>query len=248
MKSEIPNGSLSAAGPQLEALSLPAFDGFPYISTRLVPALYHLIVVPRSFEKALLRDVTRRQVSANRLPTCLVLSDTECYYYETVNGRESATSVIPRGGRIVSGKLQLCIPVEQDDEIVARQRLLSAYQDERNRGGGHILGDLTKGGRDATVAERLRLMGRQTNGVPAGLIPCVTCGAWRGHCLDPNPRFKDKVMEVHCFCANDNLCAACGSVLYARKLNANYFGESDGQIWHVPGFSGLSHQCAEVRQ
>jgi hypothetical protein len=64
--------------------------------------------------------------------------------------------------------------------------------------------------------------------------------------LDPNPVFKGKVMRVHCLCENDNRCAACGGLLNARELNANYFEKSDGQIWHVPGFSGLSHRCPEV--
>jgi hypothetical protein len=40
--------------------------------------------------------------------------------------------------------------------------------------------------------------------------------------------------------------AALGGLLSNRKLNANYF-KSDGQIWHVPGFCGLSHRCPEVR-
>ncbi len=46
-------------------------------------------------------------------------------------------------------------------------------------------------------------------------------------------------MQVHCRCQNDNRCAACGGFLYERKLNANYYNARDGQIWHVPGFSGL---------
>jgi len=33
-----------------------------------------------------------------------------------------------------------------------------------------------------------------------------------------------------------------------RKLNANHYNEQDGQIWHVPGFGALSHQCQEVAQ
>jgi hypothetical protein len=50
-------------------------------------------------------------------------------------------------------------------------------------------------------------------------------------------------MAVHCRCANDNRCAACGGLLYKRKLNANYYNPCDGRIWHVPGFSGLGHRC-----
>jgi hypothetical protein len=56
-------------------------------------------------------------------------------------------------------------------------------------------------------------------------------------------------MTVHCVCDNDNRCAGCRQLLWDRKLNANFFNETDGQIWHVPGFCALYHQCysAEAR-
>jgi hypothetical protein len=53
-------------------------------------------------------------------------------------------------------------------------------------------------------------------------------------------------MDVHCRCANDNRCAACGDLLHESKLNANTYNEVDGQIWHTPGFSGFGHVCAEA--
>lgn len=49
-------------------------------------------------------------------------------------------------------------------------------------------------------------------------------------------------MVVHCRCDNDNH-ARCGEVLFERKLNANFYDESDGQIWYVPGFCAFDHQC-----
>jgi hypothetical protein len=54
-------------------------------------------------------------------------------------------------------------------------------------------------------------------------------------------------MTVHCRCQNDNRCAACGGFLYERKLNANYYNPSDGQIWHVPGFCRFRHQCPDPK-
>ncbi len=143
-------------------------------------------------------------------------------------------------------KLRLSVEFERDDELQARQNFLAAYVDQRSRGGGFILGDCTKGGHDATRDEQLRLAGVQAAGVPRGLEQCPTCGEWTGSCLDPSPVSKGKVMRVHCLCENDNRCAACGGPLYAHKLNANFFEKSDGQIWHVPGFCGLSHRCPEV--
>ena len=75
------------------------------------------------------------------------------------------------------------------------------------------------------------------------VLPHVREVAWQ--CLDPSPRFTRKVLTVHCRCQNDNRCAACGELLYARKLNANYYEPRDGQIWHVPGFCGFRHRCPD---
>ena len=230
---------------QVKALNLPAFESFPYLATRVVPAFYHLSLLPGSFEAELLRHIARRQVAANRLHTCLVFGPDDCLYYE-IDGTEFHSDEIPRGGHAVFGKLRLCVEVENDNELQVRRRLLAAYVEERSLASGYLFGDLTKGGRDATPDEQLRLIGVQTGGVPRGLNQCPTCGEWTGECLDPSPQFKGKVMRVHCLCENDNRCAACGGLIYAHKLNANYFQKSDGHIWHVPGFSGLSHRCPEV--
>jgi hypothetical protein len=231
---------------QVKALNLPAFGSFHYLTTRVVPALYHLALLPRSFEPELLRHIAQRQVAANRLQTCLVFGPDDCLYYE-IDGAEFRSDEIPCGGHAVFGKLRLCVEFENDAELQERQKLLAAYVEERRLAGGYLFGDLTKGGRDATLDEQIRLAGMQTGGAPRGLDQCPTCGGWAGECLDPNPVFKGKVMRVHCLCENDNRCAACGGPLHAHKLNANYFKKADGQIWHVPGFSGLSHRCPEVR-
>ncbi len=90
------------------------------------------------------------------------------------------------------------------------------------------------------------LAGFQRNGVPVGLECCQGCGEWWGECLDPSHEFEGMVMQVHCSCENDNRCARCGLQLNERRLNANYFNEGDRQIWHVPGFCGLSHQCPDA--
>jgi hypothetical protein len=242
MQPERDKPQLELTTQEVKALKLPAFKGFPYLTTRVVPSLYHVALLPRSFEPNLLRHIARRQFEANRLQTCLVFSADDCYYYR-IDGTEFRSDGIPRGGHAAFGKLHLCVELDYDEELQARQRLLAAYVEERIRAGGYMLGDLTKGGRDATPDEQLRLAGIGRNGVPRGLAQCAGCGEWTGECLDPNPVFKGKVMRVCCFCENDNCCAACGGQLYARKLNANYFEKSDGKIWHVPGFCGFSHRC-----
>ena len=35
---------------QVKALNLPVFGSFPYLATRVVPTLYHLSLLPGSFE------------------------------------------------------------------------------------------------------------------------------------------------------------------------------------------------------
>ncbi len=65
----------------------------------------------------------------------------------------------------------------------------------------------------------------------------LSFACWQG---DGEPSHQ---LIVHCRCENDNRCAACGGLLAARKLNANYFDPADGSVWHVPGFSGFHHQC-----
>lgn len=139
------------------------------------------------------------------------------------------------------------LPLRRTDtaERQTRQRQLDALVEAHRRKGGYILGDLTKGGREATADEVGRLAGAGPEGRPRGLECCPTCGEWHGRCLDPSPTFVCKVMTVHCGCQNDNRCAACGGFLYERKLNANHYNPRDGQIWHVPGFSGFKHRCPD---
>ena len=107
-----------------------------------------------------------------------------------------------------------------------------------------VVGDLTKGGRDATPDEFQTLSGRQTSGVPIGLVLCADCRLWKGQCLDPSPEFSGKVMRVCCRCENRNRCARCGETLYRFQLNANYYDQREAAVVHVPGFSGLTHECA----
>ena len=92
---------------QVKSLNLPAFEGFPYLTTRVVPSLYHLALLPRSFEPELLRHIARRQFAANRLETCLVFSADDCCYFG-IDGTESRSDGIPRGGHAAFDKLRFC--------------------------------------------------------------------------------------------------------------------------------------------
>jgi len=64
------------------------FEGFPYLTTRVVPAMYHIIVLPDDVAEADLVDITRRQASANVLSTCLVRAANSALYVAP-GGREN---------------------------------------------------------------------------------------------------------------------------------------------------------------
>jgi hypothetical protein len=217
------------------------FGGFPYLVTRVAPTMYHIIVLPDELDPDRLVDIARLQASANALPTCLVCAADSALYIGT-DGRESRGEP-PRGGVVVTGRLQPCRVFAEAPGLVARRLALDRFIEHTTPKTGYMFGDLTKGGRPATLEETVILAGRQANGVPRGLARCPQCSEWRGRCLDPSPQFAGHVMEVHCRCANDNRCAACGVLLHTRKLNANAYNEADGQIWHTPGFSAFGHVC-----
>ncbi len=235
-----PTDEAESAQQRLD-LTLPLFEGFPYLVTRVAPAMYHLILLPAASELELVL-LARTQWRANRLETCLVTAGDRAWFI-SADGRDELAQTPPRGGILVTGHLKPTRGWPETVELQARRRRLDVLVEAHRRKGGYFFGDLTKGGRDATADEVGRLAGPGPEGRPRGLECCPTCGEWRGRCLDPSPVFPWKVMTVHCRCQNDNRCAACGGFLYERKLNANYFKPSDGQIWHVPGFCGFSHRC-----
>jgi hypothetical protein len=125
MKPKLDEHQFQLTTQQGKALNLPAFEGFPYLTTRVVPSLYHLALLPRSFEPELLRHIARRQFAANRLQNCLVFSADDCYYYG-IDETEFRSDEIPRGGHAAFGKLRLCVELEDDDELQVRQRRLAA--------------------------------------------------------------------------------------------------------------------------
>jgi hypothetical protein len=50
------------------------FDGFPYFVTRIVPALYHVILLPAGMDEGSLISFAEHQSQSNNLEACLVLS------------------------------------------------------------------------------------------------------------------------------------------------------------------------------
>jgi len=229
--------------PTIDRVDVRVFEGYPYVITRVSPALFHFLLLPVDLEPKRLMEFTRRQLIFNRLPTCLVLGSESAIYYNP-DGQITISDLVPAGAIYLSGKLQPCEVFRETAELKRRADELHTFL-ENTPQDGYLLGDLTKGGRPATPEEKARMTGRQRNGIPKGLTQCKSCLDWYGVCLDPNPEFEGKVMRVHCKCENWNWCARCGQPLADRRLNANYFDESDGHIRHVPGFTGLNHRCRQ---
>ena len=221
--------------------ALPQLDAFPYLLTRLVPPLHHVLQVPEGLAPAAAAAAARQQAAANRLPTCLAFHPDEALYLDA-DGGETWTDAAPRGGVLVAGRLRPCAALAPAAGEAARVARLDAYVAARRRG-GYLLGDLRKGGRPASAAERARLDGAGPDGVPRGLARCAACGEWAGECLDPSPLLRGLVVRARCRCENDTRCAGCGRPLHERAVNANSFDPADGQVWHVPGFCGLRHRC-----
>jgi hypothetical protein len=164
----------------------------------------------------------------------------ECFDYR-LDGTVAPWDIIPHGGSVVAGKLAAAEDFARSREFLVRERRLEKFV-KANTGGGYLLGDVMKGGHPASPLELILYRGMQQD-VPRGLERCSSCSEWQGECLDPNPLFQGHVVPVHCRCENNNRCARCGELLHDRRLNGNYYDEEDGQVWHVPGFCGLSHQC-----
>jgi len=229
-------------------VTIPFFRGFPYLVTRLVAGFYHIILLPLSeeFESSRFREIARIQAMLNWLPTCLVLSSEACLYFSP-DLREQPSGDIPTAGQIEWGKLVACERLPLTKQLYLRYEMLQRFNQQLSshlgKGYSIILGDVTKGGRALQPEEEASLNGYQANGIPNGLSRCDRCRELKGECFDPKISL---VVQISCRCENENLCAACLTPLYERKLNANYYSESDGNIWHVPGYCALDHQCQQV--
>ena len=233
-----------------------AQDDFPFLRTRLSHLLYNIIPLPRTVEESeaisfsvelqeqlghglpLLKTFARIQRRFNQLETSLVLDPHRCIEF-TPDGGEAVSDPSACEGYTVSNHLAPWGPLERTAWWKGRSPRIQAFTPEKNAA---LLINLNKGGRNATP-EELELFAGSTSGVPTGLSRCPVCAEWKGRCLDPDPKWHGLLMPVACRCENDNLCARCFRPLYERKLNANYFNESDGHIWHVGGSLCDRHRC-----
>jgi hypothetical protein len=221
------------------------FDGFPYFLTRIVPALYDVILLPTEMNEASLIGYSEHQACSNKLDACLVLSENRGLWF-TPEGGKSFSSHTPWGGILMTGGLKTCREFYTSAELEERASRLDVIVGEARRRGGYIRGDPSHGGRPATEQELEDLSGEGPGGAPKGLVVCPNCGGLRGECLGTAERYKTSVLPVSCRCDNNNRCARCGSSLHEWKLSSNYFEPSDGRIWYVPGFCCFDHVCPDL--
>ena len=234
-----------------------AYDDYPYLRTRLGPSLYNIIPLPRTVEETasipfgvkfreriqygltFLRTLARLQSQWNQLPTWLVLGPRRCIEF-TPKGEEIVSDQIAGEGYAVSNYLAPWAPLERTAWWEQRSERIRTVTVQKNP---VLIISLFKGGREATPEELELFAGSTPHGIPMGLARCSVCFEWKGQCLDPSPKFQGLLVSVACRCENENRCARCFQPLYERKLNANYYRESDGQIWHVSGSICERHRC-----
>jgi hypothetical protein len=237
------NDMTLSAGP---ADQTEAFDGFPYVVTRIGRTpLRHVVLLPAEWSRGHLLEVARRQALANQLETCLCQGPADAVYV-TVHGSWSAGNVLPWGLPVVDG-LEVSEPLPPARELLARRARLKAFA-PRHEGSGYLVGDGMEGGRRASPDEVDRLSGRDEAGIPRGIRRCRECGVFRGDYLalegEGNGDRTPRVVSVHCRCENHNRCARCGSLLSDRRLSAYFLDEPTLSFLYVAAYAALGHRCA----
>lgn len=241
MSSENESDEMGASAMAEHLRRIPLFDGYPYLVTRVVPAVCHIMLLPDDWSRDQLIDALWRQVAANQMDTALVLSE-ELALYLTPGGAITEGSA-PRSQIVIAGQLLTAMPLTPG-QVGHRAVRLAALTERSRARGGFVHGDRGKGGHKGTTGELARLSGPGAGVGGCGLARCATCHEWRGQCLDSTPgHAPDWVVPVHCRCDNVTCCARCGEPFGERRVGGNHLDEADGRIWHSPGFMALGHKC-----
>jgi hypothetical protein len=217
----------------------PVFDGYPYLVTGLMANVHHFLLLPADASATTLREVARRQMQANRLPTALALDDDFCLYL-SADGTETLAPVIDGTGRAAPAWLLLAQPLPESRGLARRATRLKAFIDAQPAEPLRL--ELRVGGRPVPAEDREWLGTLGPEGVPHGLVRCPNCGKWRGECLGCGEA-SDSVVPVYCLCQNWNRCAACGGALAKQRLNAHYYNDFERAIDYMPGFKVMWHDC-----
>jgi hypothetical protein len=87
MALSVPDPTYDSESTRRLCPSLPLFEGFPYLVTRVVPAMYHVILVPADASELELVLLGRTQWRANRLEVCLVTGVDRAWFI-SADGRD----------------------------------------------------------------------------------------------------------------------------------------------------------------
>jgi len=228
-----------------EIKALPTFNSFPYLSTRVFPALYHVNLYPSGLAELKLIELAQQQVHANKFPACLVFGPNRGLWFDAVGGELWLPS-IPTGGAIIDGKLKPSQDFSLDEDYPERSCLLQEFSFNSRKRGGFLVGNPKNCLRDATP-EDTKLGSICDKGIPNGVTVCDKCGDLKGECFYPASKcYPDKVWKLTCRCDNDNLCAACGKPLHDHKIDACYYDKNESKVFHIAGYSALSHVCGRA--
>ncbi len=110
--------------------NLPLFDGFPYLITRVVSCLYHIIVIPARQRAEGYQELLRHQGESNRLETGLVLDPRTAWFW-SLDGDVQHTSQPPTGGIIVTDRLLPGAAFARTPDLLARRARLKGFAKAR---------------------------------------------------------------------------------------------------------------------
>lgn len=241
MRLNTPNGPVDLDPVEARALltSIPLFRGFPYLSTRILGALHHLMLLPERDEATLLAWA-RIQRDVNRLPTALVLGDERAVFLAP-EGSESRFPEAPRASWLVSDAILPTFPLElapgDRDRVDELARMVATGKEEGNR---YILPSPTMGGRLPTSHD-LRSLTAPPGSFP-GLERCSHCGDMQGRVLESRQGFRPLVYDVHCRCDAWNRCGACGQLFHPHRLESSSWDEDEGRRIPHPAWHALTHR------
>jgi hypothetical protein len=235
-------GAISHSEPRVNvSLSVPRFDGAPFLATQLESDLCNVTLLPRAPIHELL-EFSFVQSTRNGLKSVLVLDEHSCVSLER-SGRIQPGRTAPVDTGIVVHELETCAEIPGSDEMLERMERLAALW--VSQGDRALHRDRLRAGHVATAEELEEHGGRNSDGIPIGLGRCDECGEWTGWCLDPEPVDAPTLVPVYCRCMNDTRCARCDTPFAERTIHGCWWDEPAGALRYVPGTLALAHRCAD---
>jgi hypothetical protein len=92
MDTELNKNDRRSNSPNYGKHGIQPFGGFPYYVTRIVPALYHMILLPSEWTEASLIDFASTQAGFNNLEACLALSQNHGLWFTPDGGGNTLAS------------------------------------------------------------------------------------------------------------------------------------------------------------